>query len=94
MTHDDVLVLARMYDQQRRYATQSEQIGASIYGEIFARGTGGVIRNYANLTSIIGAFWYRECELLLGYDRALTESRGSATEFREVPERCRPRPRR
>jgi hypothetical protein len=94
MSHDDVLVLARVYDQQRRYATQSEQIGALIYGEIFARGTSGVIRNYANLSSIIGAFWYRECELLLGYDQALTELRGSSSERREVPERCRPRPRR
>jgi hypothetical protein len=53
-----------------------------------------VIRNYANLASIIGAFWYRECELLLGYDRALTELRGGATEVRDVPERCRPRARR
>jgi hypothetical protein len=92
MAHDDVLVLARMYDQQRRYATQAEQIGALIYGEIFARGTGGVIRNYANLNAIIGAFWYRECDLLLGYDRALAELRGGAAETREVPQRCRPRP--
>lgn len=91
MAHDDVLVLARMYDQQRRYTTQSEQIGALIYGEIFARGTGGVIRNYANLNSIIGAFWFRECGLLLGYDRALSELRRSTAESRDVPERCRPR---
>jgi hypothetical protein len=47
MAHDDVLVLARIYDQQRRYETQSEQIGALIYGEIFARGTNGVVRNSA-----------------------------------------------
>jgi hypothetical protein len=89
MAHDDVLVLARIYDQQRRYATQSEQIGGLIYGEIFARGTSGVIRNAANLASIISAFWYRECELLIGYDQALAELRGRSTERREVPERCR-----
>ena len=94
ISHDDVLVLARTYDQQRRYATQSEQIGALIYGEIFARRTSGVIRNDANLSSIVGAFWYRECELLLGYDRALTELRGSGTDGREVADRCRPRTRR
>ena len=88
MAHDDVLVLARIYDQQRRYATQSEQIGALIYSEIFARGTSGVVRNSANLASIIGAFWYRECELLVGYDQALAELRGSS-ERREMPERCR-----
>jgi hypothetical protein len=89
MAHDDVLVLARIYDQQRRYATQSDQIGALIYGEIFARGTRGVVRNSINLASIIGAFWYRECELLLGYDQALTELRRSSTERREVPDLCR-----
>jgi hypothetical protein len=89
IAHDDVLVLARIYDQQRRYATQSEQIGALIYGEIFARGTGAVIRNYANLASIIAAFWYRECELLLGYDQTLTELRAGSAERRELPERCR-----
>jgi hypothetical protein len=94
MAHDDVLVLAGMYEQQRRYATQSEQIGALIYGEIFARGMGGMIRNYANLSSIIAAFWFRECELLLGYDRALAELRGSAGGVRDVPQRCRPGPRR
>lgn len=93
MAHDDVLALARIYDQQRRYATQSEQIGGLIYGEIFARGTTGVIRNAANLASIISAFWYRECELLLGYDQALTELR-ARTESRELPDRCRRPPRR
>jgi hypothetical protein len=86
--HEDVLVLAGIYKQQRRYATQSEQIGALIYGEIFARGTSGMIRNFANLTSIIGAFWYRECDLLLAYDRALAELRGAAAAA-DVPETCR-----
>src|SRR5918999_2492495 len=87
MAHDDVLVLARIYEQQRRYATQSEQIGSLIYAEIFARGMGGMIRNYANLHSIIAALWFRECELLLGYDRTLAELRAS-TGVRDVPERC------
>ena len=92
MAHDDVLVLAGVYEQQRRYATQSEQIGALIYGEIFARGMSGVIRNYANLSSIIAAFWFRECEMLDGYDRALAELGGNAAQVREVPDRCRRRP--
>ncbi len=80
--------------RQRAEHGEPGDAGTRAIGPIFARGTSGVIRNYANLSSIIGAFWYRECELLLGYDQALTELRGSSTERREVPERCRPRPRR
>jgi hypothetical protein len=94
MEHDDVLVLAGIYEQQRRYATQSEQIGALIYGEIFARGMAGMVRNYANLGSIIGAFWYRECDLLLAYDRALGELRGRTSQVADTPERCRREPQR
>ncbi len=94
MAHDDVLVLARIYDQQRRYAMQSEQIGALIYGEIFARGTNAVIRNYPNLLSIIGTFWFRECELLVDYDRALGQLHAATGQPADVPQRCRPRSRR
>jgi hypothetical protein len=90
MSHDDVLVLARMYEQQRGYARQGEQVGTLIYGEIFARGTAGVTRNYANLTSIISTFWFRECELLLAYDRALAKLPGAGTsQPPEMPARCR-----
>lgn len=95
MSHDDVLVLARMYEQQRGYATQSQQVGTLIYGEIFAGGTAGVTRNYANLTSIISTFWFRECELLAGYDQALAKLAGArAPQRAETPERCRPTGRR
>jgi hypothetical protein len=90
MPHDDVLVLARMYEQQRGYARQGEQIGTLIYGEIFARGTSGVTRNYANLTSIISTFWFRECELLLAYDRVLAKlPRAVSPQAAELPARCR-----
>jgi hypothetical protein len=90
MPHDDVLVLARMYEQQRGYARQGEQVGTLIYGEIFARGTSGVTRNYANLTSIISTFWFRECGLLLAYDRALANLPGAGpSEPAEMPARCR-----
>jgi hypothetical protein len=88
ISHDEVLMLARTYEQQRRYATQGDRIGELIYGEIFARGTGGVIRNYANLSSIIAALSFRECELLVGYDQALAQI-GEAILPVELPERCR-----
>jgi hypothetical protein len=90
MAHDDVLVLARIYEQQRRYAAQTDQIGALIYSEMFARGMGGMVRNYANLSSIVAALWYRECGLLLGYDRALAELRdGARAPVAPLPQRCR-----
>jgi hypothetical protein len=89
MSHDDVLALARIYEQQRRYAAQGERVGDLIYGEIFARGPIGVIRNYANLGSIIGALAFRECELLMGYEQALSEIESAPAASREVPEQCR-----
>lgn len=90
MAHDDVLVLARIYEQQRRYAAQTDQIGGLIYSEMFARGMDGMVRNYANLSSIVAALWYRECGLLLGYERALGELRDSPSAARApVPARCR-----
>jgi hypothetical protein len=90
MDHDDVLVLARIYEQQRRYATQTDEIGGLIYRELFDRGTTGIVRNYANLSSIIAALWYRECGLLAGYDRALAELRdGTVEAASDLPARCR-----
>jgi hypothetical protein len=90
MAHDDVLALARMYEQQRSYAAQSEQIGRLIYSEIFNRGTGGVTRNYVNLSSIISTFWFRECDLLAGYDQVLAKlPRAGSPSQGETPALCR-----
>jgi hypothetical protein len=88
MSHADVLALARMYEQQRRYAAQTERIGDLIYNEIFARGTQGVLRNHANLSSIIAALSFRECELLDGYEKALAQI-GGAGQARQLPGACR-----
>jgi hypothetical protein len=88
MAHDDVLALARIYEQQRRYAAQTDRIGGLIYGEIFARGTEGVLRNYANLGSIIAALAFRECELLDGYETALAQI-GDSDPRRPLPDACR-----
>ncbi|HEX5727511.1 MAG TPA: hypothetical protein VFX98_18710 [Longimicrobiaceae bacterium] len=98
MQYADVLLLARIYEEQRDYQRQSEQVGSIIYGGIFNQGMGGVLRNYSNLSSIISSFWYRECQLLRSYDEVLPRLRaeGAATGDPPppAPERCRRIPRR
>lgn len=88
MTHDDVLVLARIYEQQRRYTAQTDQVGGLIYAQMFDRGMDGMVRNYVNLSSIISSFWYVECGLLSGYDRALAELGADTTGRAPAPPRC------
>jgi hypothetical protein len=86
MPYADVLIIARMYEQQDRYSTQSELAGGVIYNALFDRGFEGILRNQANLGSIIGGFWYRECQLLVAYDEALAKLGGTAGG--RMPERC------
>ena len=86
MPYADVLILARMYERQTRYTTQSELGGGVIYNALFDRGFGGILRNHVNLGSIIGGFWYRECELLVAYDEALGKL--GSTAGGGMPDRC------
>lgn len=74
LTHMDyrtVLELSRVYAQQERYEVQARAIGQILYNELYQGGTGSVVRNHRNLASIIGAFRYRERELLEVYARTL-----------------------
>lgn len=89
MAYADVLRLARIYEEQVDYRRQSEQAGQLIYSHLFNQGFQGVLRNYANLNTIIGTFWYRECQLLRRYDAVLSELDGTnATSPEPLPERC------
>jgi hypothetical protein len=90
MSYADVLPLARIYAVQDQYRQQSEQVGQLLYGHLFSHGFGGVLQNYANLSTILAAFWYRECQLLHRYEDTLRQLDGSTeAEAVAVPERCR-----
>ncbi len=74
-----VLGLSHAYSGQHHYAAQAEGVGQLIYGELYRNGPDAVAANYRNLASLIGAFAYRERELLAVYDSTLALVRnGSA----------------
>ena len=89
MRHRDVLTIARIYALQENYAKQGEIVGTIIYNNLFEQGTGGIVRNYRNLASIVSTFWYRECELLLSYDSAMARLGEAGTAAAApAPQRC------
>ncbi|HEX8691960.1 MAG TPA: hypothetical protein VF746_06055 [Longimicrobium sp.] len=89
MDYGDVLTIARIYEEQRDYARQSEVVGGLIYTGLLNQGFGGMLRNYPNLNTIIGTFWYRECQLLRRYDEVLARLDGPPADAPRLPERCR-----
>lgn len=93
MEYSDVLALASIYEQQRSYVGQSERIGELIYSRLFDEGFEGMLSNYANLNTIIGALSYRECQLLAGYTgaSAALDDRTVADPIAGLPEFCRQR---
>ncbi len=66
-----VLGISPAYAGQHRYVAQAEGVGQLIYGELYRNGPDAVAENYRNLASLIGAFAYRERELLAVYDSTL-----------------------
>ena len=46
-----------------------------------------MLRNYANLNTVIATFWYRECQLLESYDEVLTQL-GVMAERDAMPAAC------
>ena len=73
MNYEDVLTFSRIYEQQRDYEQQSRMGGQLIYDKLFNEGFGGMVRNYANLTTMIFTFFYRECAILETFDEMLSE---------------------
>lgn len=74
LPYRDVLELASIYEQQRTYVRQAEQVGDLIYTRLFTSGYDGVLANYRHFTSILSTFIYRECGLLAAYERLLPEA--------------------
>lgn len=90
MSYADVLALARVYEQQRHYERQAEQVGELVYATLFHEGFEGMLRNHANFGSILSTFSYRECQLLEGYATVSRHLDGltGETEAGEIPEVC------
>ena len=63
-----ILRLSLVYAQQDRYEVQAQGIAPIIYGELYRGGTQTLLDNHRNLANLIGAFLYRERELLSIYD--------------------------
>jgi hypothetical protein len=93
MSYGDVLLIARVYEEQQEYRQQANQIGQLIYSQLFTEGFQGVVRNRNNLSTLIATFWYRECQLLHRYSEVLpqlsTGPANTAGMADTVPERCR-----
>lgn len=95
MRYADVLLLARIYEEQHEYRRQADQVGQLIYAQLLDQGFQGVVRNYGNLSTLIATFWYRECQLLHRYDEVIPQLTGDApAELPPMPQRCREMPRR
>jgi hypothetical protein len=90
MAYTDVLALGRIYEQQRYYEKQSEHVGQLIFATLFHEGFQGMVQNYANLSVIVRAFSFRECQLLEAYAEGATKlDRVKGGGRAEFPEACR-----
>jgi hypothetical protein len=89
MAYDDVLALGHLYEQQRDYEAQAQQVGALLYTRMFNEGFDAVLRNYGNLHTIISTIWYRECQLLVNYtDTFNALGDAAAADTTNLPETC------
>jgi hypothetical protein len=73
-----VLRLSRAYALQSRYEEQARSFGQVLYGELYRSGPQAIAANYRHLTNIIGAFSYRERQLLAIYDSTLAQVAGDS----------------
>ncbi len=89
MDYEEVVAFATMYQHQDEYSKQAQHVSQLLYQALFRDGLDGVTGNAENLMSIIGTFWFRECQLLRQYD-ALLEQGGASPDdaARPVPVRC------
>lgn len=88
MPYETVVRLNRAYEQQRTYEFQAEQVGQIIYTRLFNDGYEAVLRNYANLATVVGTFWYRECQLIAAYDETSARLGPAALPETPLPEAC------
>jgi hypothetical protein len=74
LPYERVLALGKVYARQDAYHDQLQSVSAIVYREIFDKGPTGVLDNPRGLVSLVGAFLYREQQLLDAYEKTLTET--------------------
>lgn len=68
MPYSEVLAISEIYGPLERYEAQAMNAGQFMYGELFRAGPTGVAAQATQLGAIIGAFGYREAELIARLD--------------------------
>ena len=71
MTYDEVLLISQVYEKQKHYETQGVMAATEIYAFMFNKGLQEMVKNYSNLTTMIGSFAYTECDLVRTYAEVL-----------------------
>lgn len=71
MPYEEVLAISQVIAMERRYDTMAVSTGQLLYSEIYRLGPNGVAANARNLASIIGAFSYREAQVIARIDSTL-----------------------
>lgn len=88
MPYERVLTLSGIYEQQHGYEAQSREVEQLIFGKLLNDGYESMLRNHANLLTVISTFWFRECQLLRTYDTVF-ERLGSAPNHPDgIPDMC------
>ncbi|MEM9664747.1 MAG: hypothetical protein AAF970_07435, partial [Bacteroidota bacterium] len=72
-----VLELSGVYARQEAYTQQALNTGQIIYEELYRGGGASIVANYRNLAFLIGAFVYREQQLVALYDQTLEALAGA-----------------
>ena len=89
MSYDDALAYTRIYDKYEAYLDQQEVVSRQLYNRLFDSGYTGIIDNYENLATIIGAFYFVECEMLALVNEYIpTIMDDGLTKVVTLPDRC------
>ena len=64
MPYQEVLAISQVVALERRYDAMALSTGQLLYGELYRVGPNGVAANGRNLASILGAFSYREEQVI------------------------------
>ncbi|NND71290.1 MAG: hypothetical protein HKN43_06905 [Rhodothermales bacterium] len=89
MDYEDALAYARIYDKYEAYQMQQNRVSEQLYTRMFDNGVEGIIDNFENLATIIGTFYFVECEMLSvvnDYIPSIMDS--DSAKVVEVPGRC------
>lgn len=78
MDYNNVLLISRIYEKQKKYEKQADSVGPIIYGEIYSNGVSGITKNYLSLMNIIYIFIFKEIDLIERYDKTLNELVGES----------------